>query len=74
MVDRMGNENRKLEQLWAPHRAHLRRLLISLAGDLDLAEDLPQDTCLRALQAFPGYRGETSGPGWQRWRAVRKRR
>ena len=46
-----------LQRIWDPHRAFLRRLLIGLSGDLELAEDLLQDTYLRARAGFAGYRG-----------------
>ena len=53
----MPNSDNGLDQLWEPNREHVRRLLISLARDLDLAEDLVQETYLDALSGVSGYRG-----------------
>lgn len=47
----------ELEQLWEPNREHVRRLLISLARDLDLAEDLLQEAYLAARAGMEHYRG-----------------
>ena len=51
-----GTDN-GVEQLWEPNREHVRRLLISLTRDLDLAEDLMQETYLDARSGLAGYRG-----------------
>lgn len=53
----MPNSDNGLDQLWEPNREHVRRLLISLARDLDLAEDLAQETYLDARSGLGGYRG-----------------
>ena len=42
---------------WELHRESLKRLLISLTRDLDLAEDLLQETYLRACRGWGAYRG-----------------
>ncbi len=47
----------ELTTLWTENRAYLRRLLISYTRDIDLAEDLLQDTFVRAQRGFDGYRG-----------------
>ncbi len=42
---------------WESHRESLKRLLISLTRDLDQAEDLLQETYLRACRGWGAYRG-----------------
>ena len=46
-----------LERMWESHRESVRRLLLGLARDLDLADDLLQDTYLRARAGISSYRG-----------------
>ena len=43
--------------MWETHRDFLRRLLIGLTRDIDRADDLLQDTYLKARSAVDGYRG-----------------
>jgi len=45
------------EQIWENHREYVRRILISLTRDIDLADDVLQETYLRASDGFGGYRG-----------------
>jgi RNA polymerase sigma-70 factor, ECF subfamily len=52
------------DQVWQQHRPRLQRLVVRLAGDADLAEDLTQEVGLRAFQAFPGFRGEADAYSW----------
>lgn len=52
-----NNQQSVLENLWAEHREFLKRLLISLCRDVDLAEDLLQETFVRASGGIAGYRG-----------------
>lgn len=47
----------RLEGMWESHRDFLRRLLIGLSRDVDLADDLLQDTFLRARAGISGFRG-----------------
>lgn len=47
----------RLESMWDSHRNYIRRLLIGLTHDVDLAEDLLQDTYLCAWRGIAGYRG-----------------
>jgi RNA polymerase sigma-70 factor (ECF subfamily) len=47
----------ELEQIWESHRESVRRLLIGLGRDIDLAEDLLQETYLRARAGISSYRG-----------------
>ncbi len=46
-----------LDNMWESHREYLRRMLIGLSKDIDLADDLLQDTYLRACHGISGYRG-----------------
>lgn len=46
-----------LQRMWEPNRESLRRLLISLTRDIDLADDLLQETYLHAASGLPNYRG-----------------
>jgi RNA polymerase sigma-70 factor (ECF subfamily) len=50
-------ENDDFFAAWDLHRESLRRLLISLTRDLDLSDDLLQDTYLHACAGYSGYRG-----------------
>lgn len=54
-VDAPGRD--ALERMWESHRESVRRLLLALARDLDLADDLLQDTYLRARAGISSYRG-----------------
>ncbi len=45
-----------LAGMWAAHRESVWRLLLALARDMDLADDLLQDTYLRAREGFSAYR------------------
>ena len=47
-----------LGRIWASERQHVRRMLIGLARDIDLADDLLQETYLRAQSGIPSYRGD----------------
>ena len=46
-----------LEQIWEPNRDYLRRFLIGLSRDIDLADDLLQETYLHARAGVNDYRG-----------------
>jgi RNA polymerase sigma factor (sigma-70 family) len=46
-----------LEQMWNTHREYIRRMLISLSRDIDLADDLLQETYVRARDGLASYRG-----------------
>lgn len=49
--------------LWETHCTTVKRLLIAWSHDLDLADDLLQETYLRAHAGFSGYRGG-DGRAW----------
>lgn len=44
--------------MWTEHREYLRRILAAWTRDLDLADDLLQETYLRAGAGLKDYRGE----------------
>jgi RNA polymerase sigma-70 factor (ECF subfamily) len=52
-----------LEGMWESHKDFLRRMLIGLARDIDLADDLLQETYLKAREGFAGYQGG-DGRAW----------
>jgi RNA polymerase sigma-70 factor (ECF subfamily) len=49
-----------------PHLEHLYRLAIRLKGSAQDAEDLVQETCVKALRAFPTLRQHGSIRAWLR--------
>ena len=49
-----------LEPIWDANRDYVRRLLARLTGSADLADDLVQETYLRARAGIAGYRGGDS--------------
>ena len=52
-----------LEEMWESHKGFLRRMLIGLTRDIDLADDLLQETYLKARAGVCGYRGG-DGRAW----------
>jgi RNA polymerase sigma-70 factor (ECF subfamily) len=52
-----NQEATALERIWESHRESVRRLLIALGRDIDLADDLLQETYLRARAGISSYRG-----------------
>ena len=46
-----------LNMLWDEHREYLRRMLIGLTRNIDLADDILQETYLKALDGITNYRG-----------------
>ena len=55
---------RRFEELTLPHLKSLYGLAIRLTGDGTAAEDLVQDTYLKALQAFPSLRNPERVRSW----------
>lgn len=47
-----------LDEIWQSHRESVRRMLIGLTRDIDLADDLLQETYLNAQNGIAAYRGE----------------
>jgi RNA polymerase sigma-70 factor (ECF subfamily) len=54
----------RFEQVWKQQRPRIWRLVARLAADVDVADDLTQEVCLRALRAFAEFRGEASVFTW----------
>lgn len=50
-------QNHNFDAMWSEHREDIRRLLLSMTHDFDLADDLLQDTYLRAFERQTSYRG-----------------
>ncbi len=48
----------RFERMWASDSLYVRRMLIGLTRDIDLADDLLQETYLRAREGISGYRGD----------------
>jgi len=54
------NSRDALEPMWETHREFLRRLLIGMTRDIDLADDLLQESYLKARSGIGGYQGGDS--------------
>ena len=59
-----GESDRRFEALVLPHVAYLYRLAIRLTGRPSDAEDLVQDTCVRALRGLDNLRQPERVRGW----------
>ena len=57
---RLDQLNGALNRMWGIHKDYLRRVLIGMTRDVDLAEDLLQETYLCAHKGVSGYRGGDS--------------
>ena len=55
---------RRFEELVLPHLGHLYRLAVRLKGSAQDAEDLVQETCVKALRAFPTLRQPGAVRAW----------
>ena len=62
-------ETMDLAGLLEEHGDHLLRLCTLYLGDRSQAEDAVQDTFLRALRAWPGFRGDCAVETWLEWKA-----
>lgn len=51
------NESEILTLMWESHRDFIRRLLIGHTHNIDLADDLLNETYLKASSGISGYRG-----------------
>ena len=54
----------RLEEVIAAYETTLYRAALAVLGDAHEAEDAVQDTFLRALQAWPKFRGESTVETW----------
>ena len=59
----MDGPNR-LEELVNTYETTLYRAALAILGDAHEAEDAVQDTFLRALRAWPGFRGDCAVETW----------
>lgn len=57
-------ERAGFEDLTLPHLGAVYRLAVRLAGDVATAEDLTQETYLKAMQAFPSLRDHCRVKAW----------
>ena len=57
-------ENHSFEAVALPHESSVRAFAISLAGDFSTAEDLVQDTFMRAFKAFERFTPGTDCRSW----------
>jgi RNA polymerase sigma-70 factor (ECF subfamily) len=55
---------RRFEELVLPHLPYLYRLAVRLKGSAQDAEDLVQDTCVKALRAFASLRHPEAVRAW----------
>ena len=61
----LWDDRRAFAHLVDKYQVRLRRFLLHLTGgDSDLADDLAQDTFLRAYERIRGYKGLSSFPTW----------
>jgi RNA polymerase sigma-70 factor (ECF subfamily) len=63
-TEAQGEVRQRFEALALPHLPHLYRLAVRLKGSAQDAEDLVQDTYIRALRAFPTLRDPARIRGW----------
>jgi RNA polymerase sigma-70 factor (ECF subfamily) len=59
-----GDRRTRFEAVWQQHRQRIWRLVARLAADLDVADDLTQEVCLRAFRAFDEFRGQANALTW----------
>ena len=57
-------ETATFEELTLPHLSAVYRLAVRLVGDVAAAEDLTQETYLKAMQAFPALRDQRRVRAW----------
>jgi RNA polymerase sigma-70 factor (ECF subfamily) len=59
-----GGDATGLEQLYVRYREHVYNLCLSIIGDRDEAQDLLQETFVRAHRALPRFRGDAQFSTW----------
>lgn len=57
-------DNAALDRLVLEHLPHALRFAVRLTGDLNLAEDLVQESLLRVSRAWPQFRAEATFRTW----------
>ena len=60
----MDRSRDQVESLLLTHRARIRAYLLAAARDAAEAEDLTQETMLRAWRAYPSLRDEAAATAW----------
>ena len=55
---RQAEVHSDLDSMWEAHRRYLKRMLIGMTRDIDLADDLLQETYLKACSGITRYRGD----------------
>ena len=64
MPEREDGDTRNLEDLLASFAPRVYGLLVRIVGNRSTAEDLTQETMLRAFRALPSYRPEGKFDAW----------
>jgi RNA polymerase sigma-70 factor (ECF subfamily) len=54
----------ELERVYREHREPIRRYLLGMTRDEQLAQDLMQDTFAKALASMDSFRGDSSVRTW----------
>jgi RNA polymerase sigma-70 factor (ECF subfamily) len=64
VVDESGDQCREFEEEALPHLDRVYRVALLLAGSVAMAEDLTQETMLKAFRAWHQYERGTNARGW----------
>lgn len=57
-------DQRAFEMLVVKYQRRIERLIARMIRDVDLVEDIAQETFIRAYRALPGFRGESAFYTW----------
>jgi len=57
-------DQRAFEMLVVKYQRRIERLVARMVRDVDLVEDIAQETFIRAYRALPGFRGESAFYTW----------
>lgn len=65
LVERVKRGDQKaFEMLVVKYQRRIERLIARMIRDVDLVEDIAQETFIRAYRALPGFRGESAFYTW----------
>lgn len=65
LVERVQlGDQRAFEMLVVKYQRRIERLIARMVRDVDLVEDIAQETFIRAYRALPGFRGESAFYTW----------
>jgi RNA polymerase sigma-70 factor (ECF subfamily) len=65
LVERVQRGDQKaFEMLVVKYQRRIERLIARMVRDVDLVEDIAQETFIRAYRALPGFRGESAFYTW----------